>query len=92
MFWNLWQQMQLYKQGGQACVLEKRVERLESQLERTREVLGALLYELELRFGEDLNNDGHIGDPKKTTDGMTLKELQRIAQQKHEAMRRAPGR
>jgi len=92
MFWNLWQQMQLYKQGGQTYVLEKRVEHLEKQLTRTREVLGALLYELELRFGEDLDGDGQIGDPKKTTDGMTIKELQRIAQQKHEAMRHSGGR
>ena len=90
MFWNLWQQMQLYKQGGQAYVLEKRVERLEKELDTTREVLGALLYELELRFGEDLNKDGHVGDPKKATDGMTVKQLQRIAEQKHAAMRRAP--
>ena len=61
LFWDLMQQSQISKQRDTAATLEVRVEQLERDLDRTREVLHRLVVVLEQQTGEDLDQDGKIG-------------------------------
>jgi hypothetical protein len=59
--WDLIQQGQIGDARQRAATLEQRVEQLESQLERTNDVLMRLLRRMEQRFGEDLDGDHRVG-------------------------------
>ena len=60
MFWDLFQDSEIYDQEERAYSLETRVARLEGDLLRTRRLLRTLLERLEREFGEDLNRDGRV--------------------------------
>lgn len=60
-FWDLMQQEELKKQQKQADTLEDRVEILEEELKRTRELLFKTLHELETHLGKDIDGDGITG-------------------------------
>lgn len=61
LIWDLIQHGQISQAQGKADSLERRVELLESQLQRTNETLVQLLKALEARFGDDLDGDGRVG-------------------------------
>lgn len=61
LFWDLIQHGQISAARDQTATLERRVEWLENELERTNETLVMLLKALEQRMGEDLDSDGRIG-------------------------------
>jgi chaperonin cofactor prefoldin len=61
LIWDLIQHGQISQAQGKADSLERRVELLERQLQRTNETLVGLLRALETRFGDDLDGDGRIG-------------------------------
>ncbi|GAB5409167.1 MAG: hypothetical protein BalsKO_15320 [Balneolaceae bacterium] len=60
-FWDLMQQEELEKQQEQADTLEDRVELLEAELKRTRELLIKTLHVLEKHVGQDIDGDGVTG-------------------------------
>lgn len=60
-FWDLMQQEELEKQQEQADTLEDRVEFLEAELTRTRELLFKTLHVLEKHVGKDIDGDGETG-------------------------------
>lgn len=60
-FFDLMQQEELEKQQEQADTLEDRVELLESELKRTRELLIKTLHALETHVGKDIDGDGKTG-------------------------------
>jgi hypothetical protein len=61
LIWDLIQHNQISETRGRADSLEQRVGALETQLQRTNEVMVRLLKALERRFGDDLDGDGRIG-------------------------------
>lgn len=61
LIWDLIQHGQISQAQGKADSVERRVELLEQQLQRTNETLVRLLRALETRFGDDLDGDGRIG-------------------------------
>jgi hypothetical protein len=61
LFWDLIQQSQISQQQDRTSDLGERVARLESELDRTREMLHSLLVLLERHLGEDLDHDGRVG-------------------------------
>ena len=61
LFWDLIQQSQISDQKEQSASLQARVDRLEADVQHTRQVLKALVVRLEEHFGEDINRDGRIG-------------------------------
>lgn len=60
-FWDLMQQEELEKQQQQADSLEDRVELLEKELKRTRELLFKTLHALETHVDKDIDGDGVAG-------------------------------
>ena len=60
-FWNLLQQSQISEQCTKASSLEARVAYLESELQKTQEVLIKTLKVLEEQIGKDLSGDRKIG-------------------------------
>ncbi len=60
-FWDLMQQEELEKQQQQADTIEERVEFLETELKRTRELLIKTLHALETHVGKDIDGDGVTG-------------------------------
>jgi hypothetical protein len=61
LFWDLLQQRQIDEQIEQTGSLESRVQRLERELRRTRELLNEAMLRLERHLDKDLNADGRIG-------------------------------
>jgi hypothetical protein len=61
LFWDLYQQGQISEQVERTGSLESRVQALERELRRTRELLQEALLRLERHVGQDLNDDGKIG-------------------------------
>jgi chaperonin cofactor prefoldin len=61
LIWNLIQHSQISQAQGKADSVERRIDVLEQQLQRTNETLLGLLRALETRFGDDLDGDGRIG-------------------------------
>ena len=61
LFWDLYQQSQIGEQAQRTGSLESRVQALELELRRTRELLHEALRRLEHHVGQDLNGDGRIG-------------------------------
>lgn len=61
LFWDLIQHNQISNVRDRSESLERRLDRLEGELQSTRELLLALLERLEKHFGEDLNRDGRVG-------------------------------
>ena len=63
--WEMYEQLENAhvdaEQGRAELVLAQRVAWLEQTVIRQNEVLGALIHQLEIRFGEDLDGDGRIG-------------------------------
>ena len=60
-FFDLMQQEELEKQQQQADTLEERVELLEANLKKTRELLYNTLHVLEKHVGKDIDGDGSFG-------------------------------
>jgi uncharacterized protein YPO0396 len=61
LIWDIIQHGQIADSKQHAQTLERRVERLEADLQRTNEALVKLLRGLEKRFGEDLDGDSRVG-------------------------------
>lgn len=64
LFWDLLQDHRYFKERDRSDNLERRVQRLETELTELNDLLKKLLYGLETRFNEDLNEDGAVGKPK----------------------------
>jgi chaperonin cofactor prefoldin len=62
LFWDLLQQSQISNTRDRTGNLEMRVARLETELRRTERTLHALVVLLEKHFGQDINQNGRIGD------------------------------
>jgi hypothetical protein len=60
-FWDLIQQDQLDKQKKKAGTLEERIDVLEEELHKTRELLSKTLMALEEHLGKDIDGDGRAG-------------------------------
>jgi uncharacterized protein YlxW (UPF0749 family) len=60
-FFDLMQQEELEKQQEQADTLEDRVELLEAELKKTRDLLFKTLQVLEEHVGKDIDGDGVMG-------------------------------
>lgn len=61
LFWDLYQQGQISDQIERTGSLEARVQALERELRKTRELLQEALLRLERHMGQDLNADGKVG-------------------------------
>lgn len=61
LFWDLVQQSEIEEQKGKAESLEERVKLLETDLQKTKDLLLKTLKVLEQRSGTDINDDGQIG-------------------------------
>jgi len=61
LFWDLVQQSEIEEQKGKAESLEERVNLLETELQKTKDLLLKTLKVLEERSGTDINKDGQIG-------------------------------
>lgn len=61
LFWDLIQQSQIQDHKSRAESLEARVQRLEWELSRTRELLLKTLKILEEQSGKDIDGDGKVG-------------------------------
>lgn len=61
LFWDLVQQSEIEEQKGKAESLEERVNILEKELQKTKDLLLKTLKVLEERSGTDINEDGEIG-------------------------------
>ncbi len=59
--WDLIQQCQLSNAHDRQLTLDQRVEHLEVELQRTRQILEQALRRIESRLGEDINDDGRVG-------------------------------
>ena len=63
--WEMYEQLENAhvdaEQGRAELALANRIAWLEQTVARQNEVLGALIHQLEIRFGEDLDGDGRIG-------------------------------
>ncbi len=61
LFWDLMQESKISRQESRSGVLEQRIADLETELDRTRTLLAAVIERLEKHFNVDLNQDGRIG-------------------------------
>jgi hypothetical protein len=63
--WEMYEQLENAhvdaEQGRAEMAMAARIAWLEQTVVRQNEVLGALIHQLEIRFGEDLDGDGRIG-------------------------------
>lgn len=60
-FWELLQQDELEKQQKQADTIEDRVDLLEEELAKTKDLLRQTLAALEESIGKDIDGDGKLG-------------------------------
>lgn len=60
-FWELLQQDEIEKQKSKAASLEDRVEDLEKELDKTRDLLKKTLVALETHLSKDIDGDGKMG-------------------------------
>lgn len=60
-FWDLMQQDELEKQEEKAKSLEERVNLLEMELTKTRDLLRKTLMALETHVSKDIDGDGKMG-------------------------------
>lgn len=61
LFWELLQQSRMSQHETRAGDLEQRVERLESDLQRTQTLLHQVIAALERQSEQDLDGDGRVG-------------------------------
>lgn len=64
-FWDLIQESKIQEQQEHAHSLEERVQALEGELTRTKEVLSKTLIALEEHLGQDIDGDGKTGLSKQ---------------------------
>ena len=60
-FWDLIQESKIEEQQAQTKSLEERIELLENELSKTRQLLSKTLIALEEHVGEDIDGDGKKG-------------------------------
>ncbi len=60
-FWELLQQDEIDKQKSKAATLEDRVDDLEEELNKTRDLLKKTLAALETHLSKDIDGDGKLG-------------------------------
>jgi hypothetical protein len=61
LFWDLYQQSQISRQGERTATVEQRIATLERELSQTQELLHAVIGRLEKHVGVDLDQDGRVG-------------------------------
>jgi hypothetical protein len=61
LFWDLYQQSQITKHAERAGAMEHRVACLETELQRTQQLLRDVIGRLEQHLGQDLDRDGRVG-------------------------------
>jgi hypothetical protein len=61
LFWDLYQQSQISRQGERASTLEQRMEFLERDVKDMQRLLRDVIQRLEQHVGVDLDRDGRIG-------------------------------
>lgn len=61
LFWDLYQQSQISRQGERASTLEQRMEFLERDVQDMQRLLRDVIQRLEQHVGVDLDRDGRIG-------------------------------
>ena len=61
LFWDLMQQSAISENREKAQTLEGRMDELERDLAKTKQLLGEVIKRLEKQTGEDINIDGRIG-------------------------------
>ncbi len=61
LFWDLYQQSQISRQGERASTLEQRMEFLERDVQRLQQLVRDVIHRLETHVGVDLDKDGRIG-------------------------------
>jgi hypothetical protein len=61
LFWDLYQQSQISRQGERSGELEARVAALETALRQTQQLLQAVIERLEQHVGRDLDANGRVG-------------------------------
>lgn len=61
LFWDLYQQSQISRQGERASSLEARVDQVERQVDHLSHLLREVISRLEKHVGADLDQDGRIG-------------------------------
>lgn len=61
LFWDLYQQSQINRQGERSATMEQRVALLESELQRMQQLLRDVIHRLETTVGVDLDKDGRVG-------------------------------
>jgi hypothetical protein len=61
LFWDLYQQSQISRQGERAATLEARMEQLEDEVQRLSTLLRDVIGRLEEHVSTDLDRDGKVG-------------------------------
>lgn len=61
LFWDLYQQSQISRQGERASTLEARLDHVEQQVDHLSNLLREVISRLEKHVGADLDQDGRIG-------------------------------
>ncbi len=61
LFWDLYQQTQISRQGERSATIEARLEHLENQVDHLTALLHEIVGRLEKHVGVDLDEDGRVG-------------------------------
>jgi len=61
LFFDLYQQSQISEHSNRQGAMEQRVAQLESELQRTQQLLRDVIGRLEQHLGTDLDRDGRVG-------------------------------
>ena len=61
LFWDLYQQSQISRQGERSANTEARMDNLERDVQRLATLLRDVIGKLEEHFGTDLDRDGKVG-------------------------------
>ncbi len=61
LFWDLYQQSQINRQGERAATMEQRMEFVERDVQDMRRLLRDVIQRLEQHVGVDLDKDGRVG-------------------------------
>jgi hypothetical protein len=61
LFWDLYQQSQINRQGERASTMEQRMEFLERDVQQMQQLLRDVIHRLEQHVGVDLDRDGRVG-------------------------------
>ena len=61
LFFDLYQQSQISEHSNRQGAMEQRVAQLESELQRTQQLLRDVIGRLEQHLGSDLDRDGRVG-------------------------------